>query len=250
MTELPRLPVFEPPPTPIPSSFILRRLPWQSPEGRLSMLVPAGGYLSRLADDVEAQQLASARAVWDLALIVLDNPAAGREEVRFAARRLRESLGDVLQLLGSRDHFHEVPIGSATSPYARRWTYDPRCVGQARRDLHRVLCHWKLTDIAERAELVLSELVTNALKHAEAPPDGEIETRYERLPAGIRIEVHDVDAVRPLPQHPAPDTEAGRGLALVDALTGAQWGVSEREGPGKCVWAIVEADSDAGEEAR
>jgi hypothetical protein len=37
--------------------------------------------------------------------------------------------------------------------------------------------------------------------------------------------------------------ESGRGLALVDALTGARWGVSERDGIGKLVWAVVAAET-------
>jgi hypothetical protein len=38
------------------------------------------------------------------------------------------------------------------------------------------------------------------------------------------------------------DAESGRGLALVDALTGGQWGVAGRVGVGKMVWAVCADD--------
>jgi hypothetical protein len=54
-----------------------RLLPWPSPEGKPCYLVTdhAGGYLSRLADDLEAAQLATGTDVLGLARAVLDDPA-------------------------------------------------------------------------------------------------------------------------------------------------------------------------------
>ncbi|CAG7650985.1 hypothetical protein SBRY_50496 [Actinacidiphila bryophytorum] len=40
------------------------------------------------------------------------------------------------------------------------------------------------------------------------------------------------------------DEEAGRGLALVDALTGGRWGVSDRDGVGKLLWAVLYRDDE------
>lgn len=128
------------------------------------------------------------------------------------------------------------------SPYVRRWTHEPRSVPEARRDLHHVLAAWGLEDVADSAEVVLCELLTNSVRHADVPDDCEIETRYELLPdRSLRIEVHDADEARPFPRSPAPDAERGRGLALVDALTGGRWGAGERTGVGKCVWAVCSA---------
>jgi len=77
---------------------------------------------------------------------------------------------------------------------------------------------WGLDGFADAAELVLSELITNAIRHACTPRDRLIETRYERLPdGGLRIEVHDAGDGVPLMQRPSGDDESGRGLALVDA---------------------------------
>lgn len=97
--------------------------------------------------------------------------------------------------------------------------------------------------LADVAELVLSELFTNAVRHARGPADRLVETRYERLPDGtLRIEVHDANSLRPERQEPSKDADSGRGLALVDELTSGRWGVSERLGVGKLVWAVCADD--------
>jgi anti-sigma regulatory factor (Ser/Thr protein kinase) len=235
MTEIPQNTVFEPP-EPLPDRT-LRRLPWQGPEGRPAHRVAGHGSLTCLADDIECQQFDAARSVWDLAASVLNDPHADRDAVRSAAVRLRESLGDVLQLALNRGLY--TASGTPASPYIRRWLYDLRCVGTARRDLRRVLAAWDLDDLIDRSELVLSELLSNALQHADVPPDSEVETRYERMPKGVRIEVHDADDTKPCVQPLSSEAESGRGLALVHALTRGEWGVGPREGVGKRVWAVV-----------
>jgi anti-sigma regulatory factor (Ser/Thr protein kinase) len=101
---------------------------------------------------------------------------------------------------------------------------------------------WGLADLCDTAELVLSELVTNAVRHARRQRGRRIGTRYERVRGGVRIEVHDASDRWPELRKVDEDDESGRGLALVDALTGARWGVSEREGVGKLVWAVVTAE--------
>lgn len=57
----------------------------------------------------------------------------------------------------------------------------------------------------------------------------------------MRIEVHDADDTKPQ-LRTADDSESGRGLMLVDALTAGRWGVSARVGVGKVVWAVCIAD--------
>ncbi|MBD0736175.1 ATP-binding protein [Streptomyces sp. CBMA29] len=131
---------------------------------------------------------------------------------------------------------------SATPISVRRWPNNRRCVGRARRDLRDVLTAWGLAELTDPAELVLSELVTNAVRHARHPLGREIETRYERADGGVRIEVHDANDQWPELQKADEEAEAGRGLVLVDAITGQRWGASKREGVGKLVWALVTAD--------
>ena len=72
-------------PVPVPGrASAPRLLPWPSPEGKPSYLVTDhhGGYLSRLADDLEATQLATGTDVLGLARAVLDDPTSPYTEAR------------------------------------------------------------------------------------------------------------------------------------------------------------------------
>ena len=122
------------------------------------------------------------------------------------------------------------------------WPPAPRSVGRARRFLARQLDAWGLPQLTETAELILSELVTNAVTHANPPYGNLISTRFERQESRVRIEVHDAGGSTPERREASADAESGRGLTLVDALTGGHWGVSGREGPGKSVWAVCAED--------
>ncbi|CAG6396141.1 ATP-binding protein [Streptomyces cocklensis] len=132
-------------------------------------------------------------------------------------------------------------VGVDTRPDAvvARWPLSGRSVGRARRELRGTLSAWGLDHLTEPAELVLSELLTNAVRYARTPAGRLVETRLERTPDGIRIEVHDANDRLPQMQRAADDDEGGRGLALVDVLTERRWGVSSRQGVGKLVWALV-----------
>lgn len=88
-----------------------------------------------------------------------------------------------------------------------------------------------------RIALVVTELVTNAVRHADATPELTLRARD----GAVRIEVFDRG-----PGHPelaAPDATAtsGRGLTLVDAMADA-WGVEHAES-GKVVWAELELNN-------
>lgn len=89
----------------------LRLLPWRSPEGKPCYLSTDddGSYLSRLADDMEAMQLATAEDVLataedvlGLTRAILDDPASPSTEVRYAGLRLAECLADALAVAESR----------------------------------------------------------------------------------------------------------------------------------------------------
>ncbi|MEE1755778.1 ATP-binding protein [Streptomyces sp. SP18CS02] len=126
-------------------------------------------------------------------------------------------------------------MDQSTDELVRRWTCDPRCVGAARRALRTALTGWNLGAIEDAALLVLSELLTNAVRHARVT-GRQVETRFRRVPGGLRIEVHDASESRPEMGLPDADAVGGRGLPLVDVLAD-KWGVCERQGPGKVVWA-------------
>ncbi|MFF3753526.1 ATP-binding protein [Streptomyces sp. NPDC002018] len=119
-----------------------------------------------------------------------------------------------------------------------RWSRHPRCVALARLELSKALAGWGLAALEDSALLVLSELLTNAGRHAQVVPEQTIETHYFRRPSGLRIEVHDASPDLPCRRAPEPDACDGRGLVLVNALAD-EWGVAARGGPGKMVWAAL-----------
>ncbi|MEU6755034.1 hypothetical protein [Streptomyces sp. NPDC046685] len=82
----------------------LRLLPWPSSEGKPCYLATDanGGYLSRLADEAEAEQIATGSEVLSHAHEVLRDPLAPRSEVHYAAIRLAECLTDALRVAESR----------------------------------------------------------------------------------------------------------------------------------------------------
>ncbi len=95
-------------------------------------------------------------------------------------------------------------------------------------------------------ELLLTELVTNAVLHAKVP-GRLIWVGLKADETELRIDVHDASGeLAPNPRlDSSPDDESGRGLLLVEALS-TTWGVSSRVGGiGKCVWVTVAA-KDAG----
>ena len=99
-----------------------------------------------------------------------------------------------------------------------------------------VLTAWQLPHLDETASLLVSELVTNAVRHARG-----IDVVTVNLHAGrtwLRIEVQDTDRHWPQPRIPGRYDESGFGFILVDALA-SDWGVRETEA-GKAVWAELD----------
>jgi hypothetical protein len=92
----------------------LRLLPWSGPEGKPCYLNSddKGGYLSRLADNVEAVQLGTAAQLLKQASDTLDGQEAGPEELRRLAKELTGALRDVLRVATSRGH-----LLAASDPY-------------------------------------------------------------------------------------------------------------------------------------
>jgi PAS domain S-box-containing protein len=134
----------------------------------------------------------------------------------------------------------------------------PEAVGPVRRHASGVLSRWGLDDQIELAELLVSELVTNAVLHAvqrsnhlavaglhnDALPDideawpGDVAPRVElAMRVGSRalwVEAHDPDVRLPRLRLADADDEGGRGLYLVDALAD-RWG-ARPTADGKIVW--------------
>ncbi|MFY1677981.1 MULTISPECIES: sodium/proline symporter PutP [unclassified Streptomyces] len=107
---------------------------------------------------------------------------------------------------------------------------DPAAVAQARVRCARRLAEWGLHDLAYTTELIVSELVTNAIRHASGP-------------VGIRLirdrflicEVSDTSNTTPRLRHARTTDEGGRGLFIVARLA-QRWG-TRSTATGKTIWA-------------
>lgn len=82
----------------------LRLLPWSGPEGKPCYLSTDDreGYMSRLADNIEAMQLRTAAELLERASNKLDDQGTGPEDMRRLAKDLTEALRDVLRVATSR----------------------------------------------------------------------------------------------------------------------------------------------------
>ena len=109
------------------------------------------------------------------------------------------------------------------------FTSDPLGARAARKFVRQALARYE--EQAEVAELIVSELATNVVRHADTPFDVEVEARGGL----IRVRVSDGAAVDLRVTAAAGDATSGRGLAIVDSLA-YRWGV-ERTDEGKTVWA-------------
>jgi PAS domain S-box-containing protein len=105
----------------------------------------------------------------------------------------------------------------------------PSEVSRARDLVHEQLTRWSLESMIETTQLLVSELVTNALRSAWQ----EVELRLMRV-GKLLVEVSDDDHNLPQLRRAEAHDEGGRGLALVSNLS-RQWGTS-RKAVGKVVW--------------
>jgi anti-sigma regulatory factor (Ser/Thr protein kinase)/GAF domain-containing protein len=115
--------------------------------------------------------------------------------------------------------------------------HDLRGVRRIRHQLGDLLYEWDLEAPLDELKLLVSEVVTNALIHA----DSEVYVQLREYPDHIRIEVRDTDPHPPMPtwilvadEAENQEAESGRGLLIVDAVASA-WG-SAPAGRGKTTW--------------
>jgi len=110
----------------------------------------------------------------------------------------------------------------------------------ARNAAHVVLGAWRLDHMQETAVLIVSELVTNAVRHARETDVVDVDLHATRT--CLRIEIQDCDRHWPQPRIPGGFEESGFGFVLVDALAD-KWGVRETT-TGKAVWAELDVRRD------
>ncbi|GAA0655310.1 SpoIIE family protein phosphatase [Kitasatospora atroaurantiaca] len=170
-----------------------------------------------LADRIASQAADSTEREDDIALLLLrwDGPAGG-----LAAQQLRRRIGQA----------------------------DLARISELRGELRDALRRWGVAELVDTAELLASELVTNAIRHTDRdamftarlyrePGDGRV---AEAGRARLRVEVEDESDLWPTRRTPGEQASSGRGLMLVEALADG-WGVEPR-GSGKRMWFELSAE--------
>jgi anti-sigma regulatory factor (Ser/Thr protein kinase) len=129
----------------------------------------------------------------------------------------------------------------------------PTAVPCARLHARQVLWEWRMDTLSDTTELLVSELVTNAVQASVGLTGSRRSGRWVPGTPPVRlwlssdkervlIQVWDGNDRYPAPQQPGPDVESGRGLLLVESLS-AEWGSYPPErSSGKVVWALIEPD--------
>ncbi|MEU8568261.1 ATP-binding protein [Streptomyces pathocidini] len=122
------------------------------------------------------------------------------------------------------------------------WSYglfiphDPRAVGVVRATVRSVLRAARLDCLVDTAELLVSELVTNAYRYSET----DAYVSVDRSSDGVRVAVWDAGDAQPHAFTAQLDDENGRGLSIVETCADA-WGVDDYTDKdagltGKAVW--------------
>ena len=122
---------------------------------------------------------------------------------------------------------------------------EPRAARAARQLTRNTLRGWGLMSLAGDAEIIVGELVANAVIHAasparaeDAPTQAVLSLRLIHRATEVICAVLDPSEAPPAPEPFGTEKEAGRGLQLVGALSDV-WGWSPVAGRGKAVWAVL-----------
>jgi anti-sigma regulatory factor (Ser/Thr protein kinase) len=147
----------------------------------------------------------------------------------------------------------DTPACLSDDPMSGEWSLEtflelgpyPTAVACARWHARQVLWEWGLTRFSDRVELVVSELMTNAIQ-ASSSPDWIFPVRMWLRADNSRvlILVWDINPRPPKRADASEDSEAGRGLMLVESLS-ARWDwYQHKELGGKVVWCLIGEPGD------
>lgn len=116
----------------------------------------------------------------------------------------------------------------------------PSEISRARERTRKALTDWGLADHTDLAELIVSELTTNALRHGAGPITAVLSYTSN---GDLWLAVHDQGRGRPVLQKTTANDEQGRGLALVHALIGLYNGICgmavDASNPGKSIYVAL-----------
>ncbi|MEV6118433.1 SpoIIE family protein phosphatase [Streptomyces sp. NPDC052109] len=218
-------------PTGAPLGLGLGLVPFESvelelPEGSLLALYTDGLIESRDQDiDVGLCRLGTALAqpgasLEDLCSLVMDTLPS------------KDAADDVTLLLARTHALEQARVASWELPN------EPTAARTARQAAARQLSEWGLDHLVATMEVIVSELVTNAIRYGEGP--SRLRLIQHRV---LTCEVSDTNACRPSIRRPGAEDERGRGLPLVAQLS-RRWG-SRASADGKVVWAEQDLPSSA-----
>jgi DNA-binding NarL/FixJ family response regulator len=105
----------------------------------------------------------------------------------------------------------------------------------ARRFMEETLAQWDCRELLDSVKLLVSELVTNAVVHA----DSEAEVAVILSGSALRVEVADNGSGTIEPREAADFDTSGRGMALVETMS-SRWGTEPRPGGGRVTWFEIE----------
>ena len=149
--------------------------------------------------------------------------AVGFIEKRVPSRQLADELLAVVGLLGA--------VQGALDERRITLMDDLRAPRLARRFVMDALSQWEVDDPIDTVQLMVSELVTNAVLHGRSRADVAVILTSDV----VRVEVHDDGEELPSPRQASPRDVTGRGLDLVSKLA-SDWGVRPDLKGGKAVW--------------
>lgn len=199
-----------------------------------TLVLPPGSLLAICTDGlVESPDRGLEQGLAQLADLLASRPGGTIDELADAA----------LEELAGRDVHDDVALVMMRLPssearerrISRRLPSIPSSAPVARRFLLDVLGSWSLpAETVDTAGLLLTELVSNAVRHSDESIDLRLAIDEHRLRVGVFDESHRL----PLPAPVGVESTSGRGLQLIDAMSSG-WGV-EMEDAGKVVWFEME----------
>jgi anti-sigma regulatory factor (Ser/Thr protein kinase) len=138
------------------------------------------------------------------------------------------------------------PASDQQEPELTRWQLHaalelgalPTAPGCARTWTRQIAWEWRLSRLASNAELIVSELVTNAVQASRAMRHAAVRIWLVSDRERVVVFVWDASPQLPVLADPDEDAENGRGLLLVEAVS-ERWGHFGYGSGGKVVWAVV-----------
>jgi anti-sigma regulatory factor (Ser/Thr protein kinase) len=142
----------------------------------------------------------------------------------------KQTVLDVLAVAGVLDVITEALSVRAT------FDQDVASAGAARRFMREILGEWDVDELLDSVNLLVSELVTNAVIHAHSEPEVAVVLTADAL----RVEVTDQGGGAAVLKEAADMDTSGRGISLVDTMS-TRWGIEALADGGKTIWFELDA---------